>query len=544
VLTFTASVALYAAVAASLPFYDKGEPREALVVEAMLRGDGMILPRPDGRHVPSKPPLFHWLAALAATNIGRTSELAMRLPSVVFGALGVALTMVVCARWYGAAAGLVAAIVLASSFEWMRAATQSRVDMTLTFFVVAATLAWQRGVVEPERRWTIRAGWLAAAAAVLTKGPVGVVLPALVVGADALRRREPRALVPLADVAGTTVALVACLGWYGLAWMDGGAEFASRHLVQENVQRFVGWGAVAHRHPALYYVPALAGGFLPWTLALPLVVRDAWSRRRREDGFLVVWIVAVLAFYSLAAGKRSTYLLPIFPPLAMLTGTALVASADRAPAAWARTGLVAASVVLLGVALAVGMDRTAPLVAQLGGLVRGTDQARMPAALAAVHAQRWMIATTLGIAAATLLGVASPGGTRAWRLAAVTTAALVATVGLTTLGTYPVARSLTTRPFATRVLTHLRPGDRLCACGDLDGGLRFYLGRPIPRCNDLDPATAAPTRASAIHAPATGLAGARRHYRVTPVHQSDVALGRSCASHGHTTVASRSEETT
>jgi len=82
------SAIFYAAIAASLPFYDKGEPREALAVQAILRGEDAILTRPDGRHVQSKPPLFHWMAAGAAMASGNAGELPMRLPSVVLAALG------------------------------------------------------------------------------------------------------------------------------------------------------------------------------------------------------------------------------------------------------------------------------------------------------------------------------------------------------------------------------------------------------------------------------------------------------------------------
>src|SRR5262249_9207424 len=163
-----------------------------------------------------------------------------------------------------------------------------------------------------------------------------------------------------------------CLGWYGLAWRSGGVEFASRHLVQENVQRFVGWGTVAHRHPALYYVPALAGAFLPWTVAAPWALRQAWDRGRGEDRFLLVWIVTIIAFFSLAAGKRSTYLLPVFPPLAILTGATLAAGSARAPGRAARVGLVGGGAALLGVAAGVGF--ALPSVTMLERFAWGSDR--------------------------------------------------------------------------------------------------------------------------------------------------------------------------
>jgi 4-amino-4-deoxy-L-arabinose transferase-like glycosyltransferase len=525
------SAIFYAAIAAALPFYDKGEPREALAVQAILRGEDAILTRPDGRHVQSKPPLFHWMAAGAAMAAGSAGELPMRLPSVVLAALGIGLTVLVATRERGVAAGLLSAVVLASSFEWLRAATQSRVDMALTFFIVSALWAWHRGTSEPGRTWSVRAGYAAVAAAVLTKGPVGLVLPLLVTIVDALRRRAPRSLLRLVDAPAVAGMLIVCVSWYVLAWTRGGSEFATRQLVHENLQRFVGWGTVAHRHAAPYYVVALAGAFMPWTLALPLAAWRAWRRPQPEDAFLIVWIVTVIGFYSLAAGKRSTYLLPIFPPLAILTGSALAAAMERPPATLPRVLLMITGATVFAGAVACWFDLATPLIAMLQPLIKGSDRARMPAALAVVHEQRWTIAATLAIVAASLFMVASPRGVPTSRLAGIATIALTFTAGLTAFGTYPVARKLTTRPFAERVAAHLRPGDRLCACGDLDRTLRFYLGTPIPSCG-AQVVQGMVRRSSAIEADSTDTHGGPRHYRVRPLHDA-ARTTAPCARHRH-----------
>jgi 4-amino-4-deoxy-L-arabinose transferase-like glycosyltransferase len=460
----------------------------------------------------------------------------MRFPSVVFAALGVCLTVAVAGQAYGATAGLISGVVLASSFEWFRAATQSRVDMTLTFLVVLAILAWHRGMTRPGSRAAVRVGYLAATAAVLTKGPIGLVLPVLVLAAEALRRREPRALLRLVDVPATLCMLAAGAGWYGLAWTRGGTEFARRHLVEENVQRFVGWGTVAHRNPALYYVPALAGAFLPWTFALPVAFRRVWARRERLDGFLLTWIVTVFCFYSLATGKRSTYLLPIFPPLAILTGAALAVALEHSPARGVRAAILGAGIAVLLVAAAFGLDLAAPVIQLLGAFIRGSDRARLPAALTVVREKRWAIAMTFATVGTALVVFGNPRSSQTSRLAALTTMALAATVGLTAFGTYPVAHKLTTRPFAERVKAHLRPGDRLCACGDLDWGLRFYLGQTVPPCATVGPLQP-DARASAIQPVVANTHGARRRYRVWPLRED--SAGRACRVHDRGVIVPR-----
>src|SRR5262245_11013491 len=127
----------------TLPFYTKGEPREATVVWEIYTSGEWILPLRNGHIIPSKPPLFHWLGTLLSLAWGGMSELTIRLPSAVLEIIGVLLTYVTGLLLWGLEAGLIAALVLATSFEWVRAATTARVDMTLTVCMVMAFLFFQ-----------------------------------------------------------------------------------------------------------------------------------------------------------------------------------------------------------------------------------------------------------------------------------------------------------------------------------------------------------------------------------------------------------------
>jgi 4-amino-4-deoxy-L-arabinose transferase-like glycosyltransferase len=510
---FAVATLLIGAAAAPIPFYDRGEPREALVVRAMLAGHGTILPRLEGGGIPSKPPLFHWLAALAMTAGVRPEELAIRLPSILFGAAGVALTAAVAGHASGVAAGILAGAVLGSSFEWFRAATQSRVDMTLTFFVVAAVFAWHARVLGDGSRMVGRLGWLCAAVATLAKGPVGMVLPLLVVGAGALAGGQTRRLRRLVDPGGMAGAAALAVGWYALAWASGGGAFLARHLVQENAQRFVGWGKVAHRHSALYYVPALLGALFPWSLALPVAVRRSDAGTRALRRFLVVWTLAVLGFYSLAAGKRSTYLLPLFPPLAILVGQGLADTLAAVPGPRVRR-VLAAGAALLGVgAVVLWAGWAGPLIDALGPVFSGGDRERLPAVPIVLHDQRLAAGLTLAAAAgcvavlAMRVAVAQRG-----RVLAVVGLALVWSLGLTAFGTYPLAARVTSRPLALRLRDDLGPGDRLCRSGFVDRAFQFYVARPVPRCHDVPDDG---TGRTLVIAPAARTAEAGPHYTFT-----------------------------
>ena len=476
------ALAVYAVVAAPIPFYDKGEPREAMVVRALLDGHGIALPRPDGIDLPAKPPAFHWLAGIAVAAGIRPEELAIRSPSIVLGAAGVAVTAGLAAAAHGTAAGLLAALVLGSSFEWMRAATQARVDMTLAVLLVGATLAWAVGVRERRAR-LVRLGWILATGAVLTKGPVGLVLPALIVAADALARRDGRALGALVDPLGIAVFAVIWSGWFALAWHAGGKNFLARQLVAENLHRFTGEGDVQHRHGALYYLPALAGGFAPWTLALPAAVTRLRRRPTAGDRLNLVWIAVVLLFFSLAAGKRSVYLLPLFPPLAVLTGAGLADALERAPSRAIRTAIAALAGLLAVAALALHWPGLEDALNGLGAFLPGSDGRRMPAVTALVRAEVPLLTALLLAAAGSLLALRTRRP--ATRLAGCAGLALLWTIGLPVLGTWPLARAVTSREGAVAVRDALAADDEPCAATYVDHGFRYYLGRPLRTCAEM-----------------------------------------------------------
>ncbi|MBI3301744.1 MAG: glycosyltransferase family 39 protein [Deltaproteobacteria bacterium] len=310
-----------------LPFYTKGEPREATVVWEIYTSGEWILPLRNGHIIPSKPPLFHWLGALLSLAWGEVSELTIRLPSALLAMVGVLLTYGAGAALWGVEAGLIAALILATSFEWVRAATTARVDMTLTVCMVMAFLFF---LFLYRRRTVNRAEallfFILLGLATLAKGPVGALLPGLTVGVFLVLRRDLGFLQRLSVLPGSVLFVLVAGSWYGLALWQGGEEFFTKQIMKENVLRFFASGeaGMGHEHPFYYFVPNLFLGMAPWSFFFPLLVLFLYQRRRTwvEDGFLylVIWIATVFLFYSVATSKRSVYILPLYPSVALLLG--------------------------------------------------------------------------------------------------------------------------------------------------------------------------------------------------------------------------------
>ncbi len=310
-----------------IPFYTKGQPREATVIWEIYHNGDWILPLRNGHLIPSKPPLFHWLGTLAALALGQLSEFSIRLPSALLALLGVILTYRVGVVLWGVEAGLVASLTLATSFEWVRAATTARVDMTLTFFMVAAFFSfWSM-----YRR--LRVGWGEALGffcmlglATLAKGPIGALLPGLVILVFLCVKRDLLFVRRLHPVTGGLLFVLIAGSWYALALWHGGEAFFEKQIMKENVLRFVSSGSAGagHVHPFYYFIPNLFLGMAPWSFFfLPLFYflyqcRQDWAKKNFT--YLIVWIVTIFLFYSASSSKRTVYILPIYPALALLLG--------------------------------------------------------------------------------------------------------------------------------------------------------------------------------------------------------------------------------
>jgi 4-amino-4-deoxy-L-arabinose transferase-like glycosyltransferase len=344
---------------ASARFSNTAESQEALVVWEMVDSGDWVLPRINGEQIPSKPPLYHWLAIAFAKLTGEVNELSARLPSMVAAAATVGLVFIAGSAEWGIVAGIAGAVVLATSPEWVKWATTARTDATFAFFLTSAFLLGERWLTSGRSSAFIG---LAAAtgAATLAKGFSGAALVGVVLVVELWRRRAWR-LVRLGDLAAASVvfAAIAC-SWYAAALAHAGLAFLQKQIILENVLRFFPYeeGGPSRKHSWFFYLPMLVTGMLPWSLALPAALWRGVSERTSMapgsgfSGYLLTWLTIVFLVCTAASGKRTNYLLPLYPAAALLVGRELSVLLDRSwPQRPSRTlsiaGGLAASVALL-----------------------------------------------------------------------------------------------------------------------------------------------------------------------------------------------------
>ena len=302
------------------PFFDKGEPREALAVQDIVQRGEWLFPLKRATAIPSKPPLFHWSAALVSELTGALNETTIRFPSALYATLGVLLIYGLGRALYGAAVALLAGAILATTMAYSDQALSARVDMTLCFFLTLSLVLFYslyRGFLA-HWLWYF-AFYFIVGIGTLAKGPLGILLPGLVIAGFLTIKRRWDLIMKFAFHPGVVLTLLLAGGWYGLAVTRGGEGFVDRQLLQENLKRF--FGGSGHSHPIHYYLPYLFSLGLPWSFFFPFLLWDLLRKSRTGSDdhlFFESWFVIMFVFFSLSAGKRPVYLLPIYPPLSLL----------------------------------------------------------------------------------------------------------------------------------------------------------------------------------------------------------------------------------
>jgi 4-amino-4-deoxy-L-arabinose transferase-like glycosyltransferase len=384
-LALTAALLLFRV--GRVPLIGPDEPRYARVAVEMYRSGDFVTPTLQGQPWLEKPPLYYWLAAAAFAVLGET-ETAARLPSVVAALLLVAATVFVGARLYGPEAGLHAGFVAALApltFVYGRAAAM---DMLLAATVTGAVGLFSLRLLGVTGRLAVPAAWGLMALATLAKGPLGFLLPGLIMAGYVVAKRQWGLLREVLSPAGIALFLLVAGPWYVLVGLDQGRTFVDVFLLNHNLQRFT---STIHRHPGplFYYVPVLLLGVFPWT-GLTLAGIGLQLRAAREAGFIspgaaqrtrwisggeftstprktragvqgaatqhplaqhdlfvLLWLALPLLFFSAAGSKLPGYILPCLPPLALITGRAARAMANGELRGPLGTGPRAAAMVTL-----------------------------------------------------------------------------------------------------------------------------------------------------------------------------------------------------
>lgn len=315
------------------------EPRYLQVAEEMRSMEhgpsGLLLLHLNGEVYAQKPPLYFWLAGLFGLPTERVTELAARLPSALAGIAVIWCVLYLGSRLFGGFTAVLGAALLLSVFEFGHLARRAQLDVLLTLFETGALVAfWWLDRRIGSRRWHLTLMHFALGLAMLTKGPVGLLIPFLAILAYLLWEGRPREIARLFLSWRLVLSFGPVLVWIAAALTLAPTGFAMDAVGTNVIGRF--FEGTSHPRPVYYYLYQFPLDFMPWTLLWPLAylvgrrrvfaaaeaTRDPETRRAWR--FLLSWVAVSLVFFTISSGKRGLYLLPAFPAMALICADSLV----------------------------------------------------------------------------------------------------------------------------------------------------------------------------------------------------------------------------
>lgn len=295
------------------------EPRYAEIARIMFAKGEWIVPTVNGELYTDKPILYFWLVLIASKLVGAVNEWTVRLPPALAG-LGVVLTTYAFGRnFFSARIGVIAAVALATTYRVIWESRWAHTDMVFVFLFALSMYFASRALLRKGQPNEILLAYGFMGLATLTKGLIGVVLPALILVTFMAIRREWRLLVEAKLPLGIVVFLAVAGPWFYLVSSATEGKWLTDFIYIHHIQRYT--TAARHGQSFYYYFTTLPADFLPWTIfALPaLFVYRLNSKLWNQPNilFFLAWFFAIFLFFSLSNTKRDLYLLPLFPPAAL-----------------------------------------------------------------------------------------------------------------------------------------------------------------------------------------------------------------------------------
>jgi 4-amino-4-deoxy-L-arabinose transferase-like glycosyltransferase len=473
------------------------EGRYAEIPREMVQSGDWVTPRLNGLKYFEKPPLQYWATA-AAYEVFGAHNWTSRLWDALTGFMGVLLVWFAGSRLFSREAGNYAALILGSSLLYAMMGHVNTLDIGVTFFITLGIVGLLFGQdmkqsAAARRNW-MYAAWAAMGLALLSKGLIGFVLPGAALFLYSLFQSDFRVWKRMHWIGGLLIFFAIATPWFYLV-QKANPEFNQFFFIHEHWERFT--TKVHERYqPWYFFIPVLLFGMLPWTfmmldtllrtwkdsapaavynpkrfLMLPwsfLMPGHLWHSLKESlradkvfnpERYLLIWVVFVFLFFSKSDSKLPSYLLPMFPALALLMGKQLAAMSARR-AFWLTLPVLPVLALLLGTSFFAARFAETPVQVEMYGAYAN-----------------WLIA-------ALLLWMLSLAAALFWlrrgaKLPAIATLAFaaLAAVILATAGYNTIARERSAWQVAEAIRSQVKPDMKLYSVLMYEQTLPFYLKR-------------------------------------------------------------------
>jgi 4-amino-4-deoxy-L-arabinose transferase-like glycosyltransferase len=341
---------------AGYDLWSPDEPRFGEVAREMMLSGDYLAPTINGEPYKEKPPLLFWAISLCSLPFGDVTEFSTRLPSILAASMTVLLTFFLARRMYGNRVAVWSGTILATCVLFWWEARTARTDMLLTSAMTASVVSLWYWDETRKTRWLV-AFYAAIAAGGLAKGPPALIFPFALLIAFYWGRRDDRKRTHW--IIGTLAVAAVVLAWFIPARMAISGEQAGQaadvmkgDLLRNIIGRaFMG---VSKAQWPWYYLVQMPMTWFPWILFFPWAIRWVWQRRREDARmrFLLCAIVPAFVIFSIIIGKRTVYIMPLYPPMAILIARSVLDLVDERRVKWLKPMTMVLCAVLALAALA------------------------------------------------------------------------------------------------------------------------------------------------------------------------------------------------
>lgn len=324
---FIGILVFYFTFLGSYSLFSPDEARYAEISREMLTSGNWLIPKQNNVVFFDKPILHYWLQMLAMKLFGM-NEWGIRFFPALWAILGCIATYIAGRIVFNRMIGLLSGVILATTPIYFIGGHYANLDLEVSVFISLSLLCFliaTRG--SKGNAVCIYLSYFFASLAFLTKGLIGLFLPLLIVGMWLFLTKRYDLLNRKQMLKGLLIILITALPWYILASLNH-PNFLYYFFYEQQIIRFLSQSNFNNASPFWFYVPVVILGFLPWSFVLinelihkiKLVIN---KEIQSTELFLLLWIITIFIFFSIPSSKIVTYILPIFPPCALLAGNSI-----------------------------------------------------------------------------------------------------------------------------------------------------------------------------------------------------------------------------
>lgn len=306
------------------PLFTPDEGRYAEIAREMAFSNNYITPHLNGILYFEKPILFYWFEVIAI-KIGGLNLWSLRSVNGILSLMGCLATYVTVRKLYNRPIAFLATLILASSCLYFVMTHMISLDLPVTVFLTITLYSFLLGY-QTKAQYKHYYFWLAAFAAslaVLTKGLIGLVFPFFIISIWLSCISGWRNIKCFYLLSSFLIFMLIVAPWHILAELRN-PGFFHFYFIQQQFLRYTMKG-IGHYQPVGFFIPYLIIGFFPWSVFLPQALGSALVpyKEKKVELFLLIWAIFIFAFFSLSKSKLIPYILPVFPPLAILVAVYL-----------------------------------------------------------------------------------------------------------------------------------------------------------------------------------------------------------------------------